>query len=616
MEFSSSQSAAIKHVSGPMLVLAGPGSGKTCVIAHRVKYLVEEEHISPSNILVITFTKAAAKEMENRYIQIASKRKERVTFGTFHAIFFRILKLAYNYSAENIVKDDFRYDVIRQCIWANHFEANDENEYITNALSEISLVKSERISLDKYYSVNFAENEFKVLYNTYCKALQSHRLIDFDDMMLYCYDLLEARKDILAKWQEKFQYICIDEFQDINRLQYEIIRMLAAPQDNIFIVGDDDQSIYGFRGAKPQIMLGFTTDYPGAKQVVLDINYRSTPAILEGAGNLISYNKNRFEKKIKACNLVGKPIEIMNFKDLAEENAGILKILSEGKATGRSLSDYAIITRTNVQPSLLISRLMEYNVPFINKDAMPNIYEHWIAKDIFAYIRIALGSNDRKDYLRIINRPKRYVHRAVFTKEQVDLEELFRYYADKDYMINRLEDFSDALGMIRALSPFSAVNFIYNGIGYGDYLAEYAEYRNINVDELKDVYEEILAMSKGYKSYDEWFEAIEEYGEKLTKQRKEAENTEGVIITTMHGAKGLEFDTVIIPDVCEGITPHKKAVFDAAIEEERRMFYVAMTRAKRRLVIMTVGDRYNKELLPSRFIEEIKEDNKKTGDNS
>ena len=249
MSFNSSQQTAINHGKGPMLVLAGPGSGKTTVITHRILHLTKDLEVNPSNILVITFTKAAAKEMEERYLNlIEAKSNQRVTFGTFHAIFFRILKYAYNYNAGNIISEDNRYQIIREIIMKNHIEVNDEAEYIGNVLDEISLVKNEMIPLEQYYSVNFSESEFKDFYNTYEKALQAKRLIDFDDMMVYCYELFSKRPDILAMWQKKYKYILIDEFQDINKLQYQIIRMIAKPEDNIFIVGDDDQSIYRFRG--------------------------------------------------------------------------------------------------------------------------------------------------------------------------------------------------------------------------------------------------------------------------------------------------------------------------------------------------------------------------------
>lgn len=604
MEFSSAQETAIRHLSGPMLVLAGPGSGKTSVITHRIRYLTEEAHVDASDILVITFTKAAAKEMELRYAGLVGRSNTKVTFGTFHAVFFKILKVAYGYNAGSIISEDLQYKIIRDVIEQNRFEVNDEAEYISNALNEIGMVKNEQIPLDTYYSVNFSGDEFKILYKAYDKTLRAKRLIDFDDMMVYTYELLSARPDILEQWQKKYKYILIDEFQDINMLQYKIIKMLAAPENNLFIVGDDDQSIYGFRGAKPKIMLSFPKDYKDAKQVVLDINFRSTGAIVAGAGRLISHNKERFKKDIRCEKGMGDPIEYLSFNKQVEENTGIIKILSDGKNKGEALSDYCIITRTNLQPGLLIGKLMEYNLPFICRDGMPNIYEHWIAKDIFAYIRIALGSRERGDFLRIINRPNRYVKRDVFINSKVDFEDLYKYYEDKEYMVERLEDFYGQIKMIGKLSPYAAINFIGEGIGYRDYLKEYAEYRKINFDDLCEIFDEILGCARAYKTFDDWFSYIEEYARQLEKQKERSNREDGVIITTMHKSKGLEFENVIIPDANERITPHKKAVLDPAIEEERRMFYVAMTRAKRKLYIMWTKEQFGKDMEESRFVGE------------
>lgn len=608
MSFNSSQITAINHVNGPMLVLAGPGSGKTTVITHRVKNLVSKENINPSNILVITFTKAAAKEMENRFISISEPNEQRVTFGTFHAIFFRILKYAYNYNVSNIVREELQYDIIREVINKYGFETNDEAEYIQNALNEISIVKNEQIPIDSYYSINFSGDEFKAIYTYYVKFLESKRLIDFDDMMVYVYELFTKRPDILAGWQKKYKYILIDEFQDINKLQYDIIKMLAKPTNNLFIVGDDDQSIYGFRGAKPQIMLNFPKDFADSKTVLLDVNYRSTPNIIEASTRLISRNKERYNKAISAHKDKGDNIEILQYKTLKEENEGILKLISDASKSNEPLNGIAIITRTNEQPGSLIQKLIDYNVPFIAREKMPNIFDHWIFKDVISYIHIGLGSNKREDYLRIINRPNRYFHRVAFSKEVIDLEDVYRFYDDKEYMQGRIADFEDELKMISHLSPFSAVSFIANGIGYEDYLKEYAEFRHISFEDLQDLLQQIKESAKGYKTFDDWFNSINEYKEKLQLQKElQSQNPkDSVNIFTMHGAKGLEFDTVIIPDLCEGITPHKKAVLEDEIEEERRMLYVAMTRAKKKLIIMSVDNRYNKDLKPSRFIEEIK----------
>ena len=282
MAFSKAQTQAIMHKDGPMMVLAGPGSGKTTVITHRVQYLTKEYGIDPGDILVITFTRAAAEEMRERY-EALTGGGSRVTFGTFHSIFFRILKLAYRYTADNIVREEQQMQFVRELAQSGGLEPEDENEFAASILSEISSVKGERISLEHYYSKNCPDAVFRQLYAGYEEKMRRAGLIDFDDMMVLCLELFTERKDILSAWQRRYRYILIDEFQDINRLQYEIVRMLAKPEDNLFIVGDDDQSIYRFRGAKPEIMLGFERDYPGAGRILLDVNYRSTEEIVAPA---------------------------------------------------------------------------------------------------------------------------------------------------------------------------------------------------------------------------------------------------------------------------------------------------------------------------------------------
>lgn len=376
MAFHESQLQAIHHRQGPMMVLAGPGSGKTTVITHRVKYLVEECRVEPGSILVITFTKAAAQEMRQRFEKLTEGRRLPVSFGTFHAVFFAILKRAYRYDASNIARDEQRTAIIRELVDRYQMDVEDEAEFISQILSEISLVKGEMMNLDYYYSKNCSEEMFKKLYQGYEKAMVEKSLLDFDDMLVLCYELFTQRKDILEAWQRKYQYILIDEFQDINRVQYEIIRMLAAPQNNLFIVGDDDQSIYRFRGAKPEIMLGFEKDYPQAKRVLLGINYRSTSNIVDYAGCLIRHNKTRFEKEIRAARGAGRPVTTVGFADAPTETRTIIKEIQDYVQMGYRLSDIAVLYRTSMEPRLLMERLMEYNIPFQMRDALPNIYEH------------------------------------------------------------------------------------------------------------------------------------------------------------------------------------------------------------------------------------------------
>lgn len=607
MSFNKSQEEAIHHKDGPCLTLAGPGSGKTLVITERTKYLITEYGIDPSHILVITFTKAAALEMKARFLKLMGTDSCQVTFGTFHAVYFSVLKHAYHYSASNIIREDQKYQFMREIIQRQHLEYEDETEFITSILGEISTVKNSGIDLAHYYAKNCAEEVFRKIYRLYEEKLHQGRLIDFDDMLVYTYELFKERKDYLNAWQKKYQYILIDEFQDINKIQFDVIKMIAQPKNNLFIVGDDDQSIYRFRGAKPEIMLHFKDDFPDAKEILLDTNYRSQANVVKQSINLISYNKERYQKEIQAFQKPMDEVRYAVFKSQKEENSKIIWEIQEQIEKGASYSDFAILFRTNTQPRLLMEQLMEYNIPFRTKDNIPNLYEHWIAKDIFAYIRIAKGSRLRRDFLQIMNRPKRYISRDSLDEETVAFDVWEWFYEEQPWIRERIERLEYDIKMLSGMSPYAAINYIRRGIGYDDFCAEYADYRRINPDDLYEVLEELLAGAKEYKTYDDWFNHIEEYGKELERlSRIQNQNENSVSLATLHSSKGLEYPTVYIVDVNEGLMPYKKAVLDQDIEEERRMFYVGMTRAKKELNIFSVQNLNNKEMEISRFVKESK----------
>ncbi len=606
--FNPAQLEAIRHKDGPMMVLAGPGSGKTTVITERIRCLIEEAGVHPGTILVVTFTKAAAVEMKSRFLQLCGGVSMPVSFGTFHSIFFSILKAAYNYQAGDIITDSRRMEIFREIVADEQLELDDENDFITGIASEISLVKGENMNLDHYYSTTCAEDIFRRVYAAYNRKLRQARQIDFDDMLVFTWELFRERKDILKAWQNKFQYILIDEFQDINRLQYEIIRMLAAPKNNLFIVGDDDQSIYRFRGAKPEIMLGFLNDYPGAKQALLDVNYRCTQEIVEGALRVIKNNKKRYAKALAAFHKGGEPLKVKLFNDVREEYDTVIKeICGYHKDAAMPLKDMAVLYRTNTGSRQMIAKLMEYNIPFRMKDNVPNIFEHWIARDLIAYIKVAMGSQARSDFLRIINRPKRYIARQYMEGANVTLEELRQRHAGKEWAVERLDKLIYDMKTIRDMDPFAAVNYIRYAVGYDGYLTEYASMRRLAEDELLDVVTEIQESARDFKTFEQWFSYMENYGLRLQAQARRRENAErdGVVLSTMHSAKGLEYDAVFIIDANEGVVPHKKAVMEEDVEEERRMFYVAMTRARKYLHIYFAKERYHKPAVMSRFVGEL-----------
>ncbi len=607
MEINQSQLAAIRHNTGPMMVLAGPGSGKTLVITRRVQELIEHYGVNPANILVITFTKAAAEEMKERFFKLTGHKAPGVSFGTFHSVFFTILKYAYGYNASNIIREEQRYSFIKEIIHNMSLEAPDEKEFSEEILSEISLVKGERLNLEHYYSVNCSEDNFKKIYQSYESKLAASNLIDFDDMLVLCLELLTQRPDILTLWQNKFQYILIDEFQDINKVQYDVIRLLAGQLNNLFIVGDDDQAIYRFRGAKPEIMLNFEKDYPDCKRIELRYNYRCGSKIVQCASALIKNNNKRYDKEIKSATGKGGEVAIRSFENLKTQNLSVVGEILKYNQEGIPYSQIAVLFRTNIQPRALVEKMMEYNIPFHMRDRIPNLYEHWIAQDIIAYIKLAAGEMERRHFLQIANRPNRYISRECMKEQQIDFLMLRKFYGDKDWMLDRIDKLEYDLNLIRNMNPYGAVTYIRRGVGYEEFTADYARLRNLKSEELIEILDELAESAKNYDTFDSWFRHMDEYKEELKVKAREARenNTDMVTLATMHSSKGLEYKVVFIIDANESITPYRKAVLEADMEEERRLFYVAATRAMDYLHIYSSKERYNKELTISRFVGEM-----------
>ena len=609
MSLNHAQTEAVAHNKGPCMVLAGPGSGKTLTIAKRIEYLIMKHKVRPEEILVITFTKYAAWEMKNRTRSICGPSSYAVTFGTFHGIYYGILKWAYRLNQSNLLSDEEKYRILREILpgidWDQEPEADEEKDYLQELAIEIGNVKNNCMDIEEYEPVKYTTEKFRKLYRTYEETKKKYRKIDFEDMLIQCRDLFMKRPDILKKWQEKFQYILVDEFQDVNQAQYDVVRMLAAPQDNLFVVGDDDQSVYGFRGAKPGIMKEFMKDYPTARQILLDVNYRSSGYIVKGALRVIGNNKIRFEKKIEVFRKPDETVHVQEVKDPVQEAEYVLERIREYREKGVSYTEMAVLYRTNVDARAMSELMTEYQIPFVMKEHLNNIYEHFIALDMISYLRLSQGEYDRKYFLQIANRPNRYLTRESMKTGNVSYESLRRYYRDKDWMVDRIDQLEWDMKMICDKTPYAAIQYVRKRMGYDEFLKEYAAYRKISSEDLFAVLEEIWQNSKGYGTIKEWFEHIESYGKMLKEQNKKNGEKEGVNLMTMHAAKGLEFDTVFVIEANEGSCPYKKATADEEIEEERRLFYVAMTRAKRKLVISYVKEKNGKDLLPSRFVSEL-----------
>ena len=619
MSLNQAQIEAIAHKDGPCMVLAGPGSGKTTVITNRIKHLIEKHKVKPEEILVITFSKAASKEMRERFYNLNKVQAKQhkgwaatasgtspITFGTFHGIYYGILKWAYKLTSENIFSDEQKYQLLQRVVERMNLDVDDEKDFLQGIAGEIGNVKNNCIKLEEYQAKNCDEDTFANIYHAYEKERKRLKKIDFDDMLVLTYELFQKRPDILKMWQSKYKYILIDEFQDINKVQYDVIRMLAEPENNLFIVGDDDQSIYQFRGARPEIMLNFPKDYPETRQIILDVNYRSTKTIVNGAGRVIKQNRKRYSKQIITTNEQGMNVHVQEVRHPMEESKYVLKEIQKELKSGLSPNEIAILFRTNNEARVMVETLMEYNQPYYMKEHFPNLYEHFIAKNFIGYMKMALGDRSRKLFLEIMNRPNRYIGRDSVDSGEVSFEDLKKFYADKEWMQDRIDQLDVDLRIIKKCKPYAAIQYIRKHIGYDDFLKEYAIKRRIKLEELMDIVHEIEERAKEFKTIEEWFSHIEEYGENLRRQAELREPGKNAVqLLTMHGAKGLEFHTVFVIGANEDICPYKKAETTEEIEEERRLFYVAMTRAKKRLVISYSKERNGKKMKQSRFVGEL-----------
>lgn len=614
MKLNRGQDEAIKHGNGPCMVLAPPGSGKTLIVTERTRYLIEESGVRPDQILVITFTRYAAREMKERFERLTAGKNYPVTFGTFHSIFYGILKCAYGIGANNLMSEKessvLLQEVLDQTDIESTPEVEDEEELVRELLREVGMVKNGLYHLKDFHSKYLTQDEFAEVFRSYEHQKKELKKFDFDDMLVQCYALFRKKPEILQGWQKRFQYILIDEFQDINRVQYEVIRMLAAPRYNLFVVGDDDQSIYGFRGAKPELMLYMKQEFPSLRTISLTVNYRSTEFITGAAARVILHNDTRFYKRVQSFRGRGQNVHVQEVLDEQEEAQYVTEEIQKKLDQGIKPGEIAVLFRAAVQARMISEILSEHRIPFEMRDYVTNFYRHFIVKDIMAYLQLAAGKRDRSLFLTICNRPLRYMARNSMENRQVNFEDLRKFYCDKDWMLDIIDQFDVDVRMMKNMAPYAAIQYIRKKIGYDDFLKEYAEKHQISWKQLMDVMAELEERSKNFKSYDEWEIHIAKYTQELEEQQAKARKIKGerenkVQLMTIHSAKGLEFEDVFVIHANEGEIPHQKAEKKDEIEEERRLFYVALTRAKNNLCISYITQKNGNSIKPSRFVEEL-----------
>ncbi|WP_370806123.1 ATP-dependent helicase [Eubacterium ventriosum] len=607
--FNKSQIQAISHMDGPAMVLAGPGSGKTTVITHRIKNLIEKAEVRPENILVVTFTKAAAISMQKRFSTLMNGGKgQPVTFGTFHSVFYKILRKSRRYEATEILSERQKTDYIREIIGRYGISSNDVSELSQNIINDIGNIKGNMLNAQEYEPSCCKKEDFIKVYNAYNLELKKDGKMDFDDILRECYLLLCENHTILEQWRELYKYILIDEFQDINRIQMNIIELLASPLNNIFVVGDDDQSIYGFRGARPEIMIEFKDYYPEAELIVLNVNYRSTQSIINVAGRVIENNKTRLDKCAHANNDKDFQPDIRKFRNQVEELKFVVSKIKEYEKQGISLSEMAILVRNNSQIQEISSFLKNRKIEAESGKHRSNIYNGMVAKDILSYVRGALkfdGTYFNEDLIYVLNKPQRYISRQVVLSVNMNISAVRRIYSK-----NNIDSFLFHIEMIRKLPPQAALSYIRKGAGYEEYLRLYAIENNIPMSGLLKQLEQLVQECSKFNTLEQWINSIDSAqnseGQNFGKKSSGEGGTNNRInIMTMHGSKGLEFKAVFIVDANQGIIPTSKALRERDFEEERRLFYVAITRAIDYLNIYAVEERLGCPIEVSMFVEEM-----------
>ena len=604
------QKRAVGHHEGPCLVLAGPGTGKTTIIVNRVLNLIKKYKVEPENILVVTFTKAAAEEMHKRFMLLEgyTNTYNQVTFGTFHSVFFKILKQYKNYKIEYLINENEKKSVIKSILNNMGLGFYGEGQALEDLLNELAYIENMLITERKFLPLSCGYSEFWAIYDQYKKYKVKANKFDFEDMVTHCYKLMIDNSQALHSLRMKYKYILIDEFQDINKSQLETIFLIADPLNNLFIVGDDDQSIYKFRGSDSKAMLRFPNQYKNTTVITLKTNYRSSKAILNSAMCVINNNSERYEKNLIACNGLGNNPYIVPVQDNEQEAQAVVLRIKELLKNGMDYSEMAVLFRTRIQSSAIIDNFILNRIPYTCSGGLSSVYNHWINNDIIGYLKASHNIDRNNNIYRIINKPYRKISKNIiansmmYDKDMLDV--MLMQNSIEMYEKKKLKKLKSSLDKIKTMNPGEGISYIRYYIGYEDYIRQWADKKNIKVKPLLEIMDEISASADRFGNIPEYLRHLNLVKKIEYEGLKEKSS---VKIMTMHKAKGLEFKTVFIIGANDGLTPYYLTDdYDKGLlEEERRLFYVSMTRAKEQLYIYVPKYRYGKRAKPSRFLDEM-----------
>ncbi|WP_328703118.1 ATP-dependent helicase [Alkalihalobacterium elongatum] len=610
---------AVTTTEGPLLILAGAGSGKTRVLTARAAYMMTEEKIPSNRMLLVTFTAKAAREMKERMLQYPNLKQSEIRqllVGTFHSIFYKMLMHhdPNGWHQDRLLKWEWQKEKIAKQIGRELGLEEKEFAY-DQALTQIGWWKNNLIIPDQVQPKDLFEERTLHIYKHYEEIKGKEQLFDFDDMLLGCYHFLSENSSLLEKYQERFSYISVDEFQDINKVQYKIVQLLAEPQNNLCVVGDDDQSIYSFRGSNPEYILNFKADYPATKTIILAKNYRSIHSIVSTANYVISKNKHRYDKKLSALtNSEFTPLVFFPYDEELEATI-IVEDLKERIAKGANPSDFAILYRTNVSTRALFERLVHTSLPFIVEQEGESFYQRKTVKKILAYMHLSINPNHTDAMSDLIG--------ALFLKQDVlrDLkalsivedcslvEALTKLTQLPPFQIKKLKTIVPLFSKIQSLKPVDAIDFIEKEMGLTDYLKKQGNEGN-SMDKGSDDVRDLRVAAQSHQSVGEFLEYVDHiiHKHKEIVSNKKAITGDAIQLMTIHRSKGLEFKHVYVIGAVDGGIPHDYALDawrdgnDEPIEEERRLMYVAMTRAKEALYISVPSMRRGKKAVKSRFL--------------
>ncbi|WP_096435698.1 UvrD-helicase domain-containing protein [Alteribacter populi] len=615
------QQEAVTTLDGPLLLLAGAGSGKTRVLTSRAAYLLKTKHVKPENMMLVTFTQKAAAEMKDRLeTQFGLERRtiQRLVSGTFHSLFYKMLMHHSPdlWKPDQLLKHQWQKEKI--IFFALRELSIDERDFaIDGALSTISAWKNDGKNPKNVETADHWEKQVKDIFRIYEQEKAAAGMFDFDDMLLGCYTMLTENPNLLAKYQQRFSHFMIDEFQDINRVQYDIMKLLVTPQNNLCVVGDDDQSIYRFRGSNPIYILTFKDTFPNARVIHLENNYRSEQNIVELANGLIAQNEDRYEKKMAATiENTSSPTLLFPY-DEEEEAIYIVENIKKQLKMSSKPEDILILYRTHVQSRAIFERLLESGLPFSMEQGSDSFYNRSVVRKALSYLRLSLNGDDTEamqDWLRVMFLKQSILlelKRASIMFDETILEATKRSQESmtsfqRKKLLNTLPHFKK----LKELSPREALLIAHEKMGLADYIKKNGKEGN-KMDRGSDDFQELLSIASHYSTVTEFLSHVDHIRAKVKVQQKENQQ-KGIQLMTIHRAKGLEFPTVYILGCNEGTLPHEHTLEklregdESYLEEERRLMYVSVTRAKRELFLSATDMRRGKKAYRSRFLRDVK----------